>query len=131
MSDELVHIYSGEYQLFWRPDACGYTNDRAEAGIWTREEGAARIKGCGPEKKLKLIQANVTRLERVSRETLILNAHRMAGRKFKGQPLWGFITGVCAVGSHSAVEICRELGWNPHQDASIHLSRKTGQTVNA
>lgn len=121
MSSEQVHIYSGEHGLLWRPDGNGYTDDETEAGVWTRVEAEARIKGSGPEKKLKLIPVAV--LDRVSRETIILNAHMRLSKKYKGVPLWSFISDICAVGSHSACDICRELGWNPHQDGAVQLTR--------
>jgi hypothetical protein len=62
-------------------------------------------------------------LDRVSRETIIINAHQQLRRKYRGQPLWAFIVETCAVGSHSACDICRELGWNPHQDSALPLRR--------
>jgi hypothetical protein len=122
MSDS-VHIYSGEHNTYWRPNGNGYTLNVAEAGVWPRKEAEARIKGSGPEKKLKLMP--VESLPRVSRETIILNAHLYLSKKYKGVPLWGFIADICAVGSHSACDICRELGWNPHQDGALRLERTT------
>lgn len=62
-------------------------------------------------------------LDRVSRETILLNAHRQLSKKFKRGPLWSFIVETCAVGSTSAMEICRELGWDPHQDGAKPLRR--------
>lgn len=63
-------------------------------------------------------------LNRVSNETILLNAHRQLSRKYEGMPLWSFVSQTCAVGSHSAIEICRELGWNPEQDGAKLLERK-------
>jgi hypothetical protein len=126
MSSEQVHIYSGEHSTYWRPGACGYTTDEAEAGVWTRQEAEERIAGSGPEKKLRLVP--VQTLPRVSRETIIVNAHHRLRAKYRHVPLWSFVADICAVGSHSACDICRELGWNPHQGGGIKLTRQTQRT---
>lgn len=57
--DTQVHIFSAEHGAYWRPGACGYTTDVTEAGLWAREEAEARIQGCGPEKKLRLVETGV------------------------------------------------------------------------
>jgi hypothetical protein len=51
----------------------------------------------------------------VDRETILRGAHRYVGKRSRDgrEPLWYFIEQVCAVGSTSAKNICRELGWNP------------------
>jgi hypothetical protein len=56
---EQVHIFSAEHGAYWRPGACGYTNDVTEAGLWLREEAESRIKGSGTEKKLRLVPTGI------------------------------------------------------------------------
>lgn len=33
-----VHVYSGDYGLFWRPNGHGYTNDKRDAWVARFEE---------------------------------------------------------------------------------------------
>lgn len=62
------------------------------------------------------------KLEDISRETLLRSAHwHAADRHKKGRPLWAFVRDVCSVGSTSAFDICREIGWNPDANASMTL----------
>lgn len=53
--NELVHIWSGQWKAFWRPEAAGYTDKAYEAGVWLRHEAKAMTSHCGPEKKIKLL----------------------------------------------------------------------------
>lgn len=73
---EQVHIFSGEHGAFWRAGACGYTTDVTEAGLWSHEEAEDRIKGAGPEKKLRLvptgIPAGFKRVEAFESDTQII-----------------------------------------------------------
>ena len=47
-------IWSGEYGAYWRPKACGYTNDVDQAGIWPYAEAERMTRHCGPEKLIQL-----------------------------------------------------------------------------
>ena len=47
-----VRIWSGEHQLWWRPDSCGYTDAVSEAGVWMFEAAYRRTSHCGPEKQI-------------------------------------------------------------------------------
>lgn len=58
-----------------------------------------------------------SRLSQVDRAWMLRNAVRMASKK-RRIPLWALVRDICSVGSHSAHEICREMGWNPEQPAS-------------
>jgi hypothetical protein len=54
------------------------------------------------------------RLDQVSREWMLRSAHNRARKSdLRGVPLWSFVGDICCVGSTSAGEICRELGWDP------------------
>jgi len=48
-----VHIYSRQWNTWWRPDGNGYTNEIEEAGIYTFEDAWRRTCHCGPEKKIE------------------------------------------------------------------------------
>jgi len=50
-----VHIWSGEREAWWRPDAKGYTGDIGEAGVYSLKEGAEIIADADPEKELVLV----------------------------------------------------------------------------
>jgi hypothetical protein len=49
-----VRIYSDEHRAWWRPFGHGYTDTRADAGVWTKDEAIDATKHCGPEKKITL-----------------------------------------------------------------------------
>jgi hypothetical protein len=49
---KMVRIWSGEWQAWWRPKSCGYTNDITQAGIYTFQEAWATSAHCGPEKRI-------------------------------------------------------------------------------
>lgn len=51
------HIWSGEYDLYWRPQAAGYTSSITEAGMWPIDDARRIASGCGPEKKIQIIEA--------------------------------------------------------------------------
>lgn len=63
------------------------------------------------------------RLDQVSRAVMLSNARgeMCRQRRFRGSPLWSLVAHVCGVGSRSAVEICKEMGWNPHQNADAPI----------
>lgn len=63
-----------------------------------------------------MIPADMPRLDMVDRKHMLWNAVRMA-RKPRRVPLWVIVRDVCSVGAHSAMDICEEMGWNPHQPA--------------
>ena len=59
------------------------------------------------------------KLEQISRGFMLRAAIGAMGRRQRQKhPLWGLVKIICGVGSTSAHEICRELGWNP--EASGH-----------
>lgn len=61
-------------------------------------------------------------LDSVRRETMLRNAHSLWVKRYNSRsPLWGFVAAVTGVGSTSACEICKELGWNPHAPAKDAL----------
>lgn len=51
----LVRIWSGEWQSYWRANACGYTPDIAEAGIYTFDDAVKYSGHCGREKEISYI----------------------------------------------------------------------------
>lgn len=63
-----------------------------------------------------------SRLAKVDRKMILFNAVHMTSKYRKRcVPLWAIVRDICSVGSHSAHEICREMGWNPDQPASWKL----------
>lgn len=50
---DTVRIYSREHNAYWRQNACGYTIQRDEAGIYTLDDAIARTRHCGPEKRIQ------------------------------------------------------------------------------
>ena len=64
------------------------------------------------------------RLEQVGCEWLLRSGIHMAkqGRYcYSSDPLWSLVADLAGVGSTSATQICRELGWNPNQEAGKEL----------
>jgi len=48
-------IWSGEYAMWWRENAQGYSAQVGGAGRYTRSDAEAYIAGCGLEKKLEIV----------------------------------------------------------------------------
>lgn len=55
-------------------------------------------------------------LDNRSRETILRNTflHMRTVRKWRGMELWSWVGAVTAHGSGYSMQICEELGWNPH-----------------
>jgi hypothetical protein len=51
---DAVAIWSGEWEMWWRDDAAGYTRFTGSAGVYTRDEAHALTRHCGPEKKIEI-----------------------------------------------------------------------------
>jgi len=49
-----VVIWSSQLRAWWRPYARGYTDDLAQAGVWTRSEAERITAHCRPEKRIRL-----------------------------------------------------------------------------
>lgn len=49
-------IWSGEWRKWWRPDAAGYTSDRAQAGRYLLADAYARTRHCDPSKGIAFEQ---------------------------------------------------------------------------
>lgn len=45
-----VRIWSQQWRLYWRADRSGYTDDVAEAGVYTTHDAVDASGHCGPEK---------------------------------------------------------------------------------
>jgi len=59
-------------------------------------------------------------LEALPRRMLIILHSRFGKKaKWKGSPLWTFISDITAHGSTYSCDICHALGWNPHQDCAL------------
>ncbi|MCA0973452.1 hypothetical protein LCL99_03100 [Halomonas denitrificans] len=52
-----VRIWSGEWHMWWRCSAQGYTADMDEAGVFDAYDAWERVAHCGPEKKISLVAA--------------------------------------------------------------------------
>ena len=51
---ETVRIWSGQWSSWWRPNGCGYTTSRDDAGIYSIDDAWQRVSHVGREKKLSL-----------------------------------------------------------------------------
>jgi hypothetical protein len=58
------------------------------------------------------------KFEEIRRSMMLVNAIRLADKSERRGPLWGLVLEICGTGSTTATAICRECGWDPHQDAS-------------
>lgn len=47
-----VHIWSGEWQCYWRAEGCGYTTDVRDAGVYTFDEAVKFSGHCSHEKQI-------------------------------------------------------------------------------
>jgi hypothetical protein len=46
MTDEIyVLIWSNEHSAWWKPNSCGYTSDRSEAGAYLLDDAMAICRG--------------------------------------------------------------------------------------
>ncbi|MGE4296812.1 MAG: hypothetical protein AB7E47_02185 [Desulfovibrionaceae bacterium] len=52
LADRLVRIYSGQWSAWWRENACGYTDDVLQAGVYTFSDALAVSDHCGREKRI-------------------------------------------------------------------------------
>ena len=50
-----VRIWSREHGAYWRPDGKGYTDNKAEAGIFDFQDAFLRTRHCGREKQIEYI----------------------------------------------------------------------------
>ena len=50
-----VYIWSREHGAYWRPEGSGYTDDKAQAGVFGFEDAFERTKHCGREKLIEYI----------------------------------------------------------------------------
>jgi hypothetical protein len=60
-------------------------------------------------------------LESIDRRFLLANAVNCAHKK-RGRTLWAVVRDLCGCGSMRAYAICVEMDWDPHQQASKHVS---------
>lgn len=65
-------------------------------------------------------------LERMDRERMLRSAYRIAcgRRRMQGLPLWAFVSEVTTHGSTVAMQICRELGWEPDMRIGLPLPER-------
>lgn len=60
-------IWSGEHHAYWKPPrGNGYTGDAFAAGVWPHAEAERMIAHCGPEKKVRVVDASTALLEHLS-----------------------------------------------------------------
>ncbi len=48
---------------------------------------------------------------------ILRNAHRLLRSKYRGVPLWSFISELTGHGSGYSCQVAKECGWDPCQDA--------------
>ena len=51
-------------------------------------------------------------------KVVIQNARLLLKRRYGTQPLWVMVRDLCGLGSQSAVDLCRAVGFDPHQPCS-------------
>ncbi len=51
--DRKVHIFSGEWGMYWCPNSSGYTPSKSEAGVYTLGDAWNTSSHCGPEKGIR------------------------------------------------------------------------------
>jgi hypothetical protein len=49
-----VYIWSSEWRMYWRKGG-GYTYEKEEAGLWSREDAFESTRHCGPEKQIDFL----------------------------------------------------------------------------
>ena len=59
--EKRVYIWSREHGAYWRAEAAGYTDDKAQAGIFGFEDAFQQTKHCGREKRIEYIAVPVRR----------------------------------------------------------------------
>lgn len=63
------------------------------------------------------------KLIEVRKDWMLYSAIRSASLTHKrGLPLWSIVGRICSVGSTSAHEICREMGWDPEAKATSDIT---------
>ena len=55
---QMVRIWSREHRAYWRPDACGYTENPCEAWHIDFPTAYDAVKHCGPEKQIVFYSAS-------------------------------------------------------------------------
>lgn len=50
-----VVIWSGEHRAYWRPVACGYTQELFADGLYMLEEVVRITSHCGPERRIAIL----------------------------------------------------------------------------
>jgi hypothetical protein len=64
-------------------------------------------------------QINPTRMQCVVR-----NCHQLLRKRYHGEPLWCMVVDVFGFGSSSAVQFCKDLGFDPHQSLAAKELKK-------
>ena len=52
-------LFSHEYRMWWLPDACGYTNNRDDAGRYSQEEAVEHVVNSAYSGVLSLVTSMV------------------------------------------------------------------------
>lgn len=96
-SARIYRIWSGEHQAWWGPNFCGYTDDPAKVGLYTKTDVAKVLKGAGPEKKLKAVMVEkdwtvVAELGELT-DVYIVSASTRSAARYKLFRQWWFARG--------------------------------------
>ena len=69
--------------------------------------------------------------ERLNAHRLIHGAHHVVRnwRQWRGQPLWTLVSEITSHGSTYSMEICEDLGFNPHHKIGDSLERRPDEPV--
>src|SRR6185369_13549724 len=55
------------------------------------------------------------RIDEVRRDHIVRNAMRLCWKPYRRTVAWAMVSDICGVGSTYAVEICNEIGVDPHK----------------
>lgn len=51
--------------------------------------------------------------------TIVVNAHRLIGKKYKSSPLWGLVSDLTGHGSTMSANLCTSVNLKPCQPCSV------------
>lgn len=96
-SARIYRIWSGEHQAWWRANFCGYTDDPAQVGLYTKAEAASALRTAGREKKLKAVMVEkdwtvVAELGELT-DVYIVSAPTRSAARYKLFRQWWFARG--------------------------------------
>lgn len=71
------------------------------------------------------------KIEGARLHTLICNAQRLLGKRYKKSPLWSLVSDLTGHGSTISTEICQQCGIDPGQPCDSKYLKKLSSSVEA